>query len=296
MITTSPACSHPRTPLQTLRVLLVLGRMSNLPTVWSNCLAAWLLAGSGRALDFGLVCGGATLLYTGGMFLNDAFDVEFDRQYRPERPIVSGQIAARTVWLISAALLSLGWLAVVPLGRVPAGFGALLIGMIIIYDGIHKWTRLAPVLMAGCRFLLYLLAASAVHRVIGSVVIQRGAVLAVYILGLSYVARGESKPAGTTRWPVPLLFAPVAMALVASKGSTLSAWVMAAVQGGWVLWCLRGADSRFHRYLNVGVSGLLAGIVLVDWLATAGQSMQLSPFFALLLLSALMSQRLAPAT
>ena len=30
-----------------LRTLLVLGRVSNLPTVWSNCFAGWLLAGGG---------------------------------------------------------------------------------------------------------------------------------------------------------------------------------------------------------------------------------------------------------
>ena len=48
-----------------LRVLLVVGRVSNLPTVWSNSLAAWLLGGGGAWGRFGLLCAGATLLYTG---------------------------------------------------------------------------------------------------------------------------------------------------------------------------------------------------------------------------------------
>ena len=30
-----------------IRTLLVLGRVSNLPTVWSNCLAGWLIAQGG---------------------------------------------------------------------------------------------------------------------------------------------------------------------------------------------------------------------------------------------------------
>src|SRR5438552_468570 len=68
-----------------IRTLLVLGRVSNLPTVWSNCLAAWLLAGGGLSRRLGILCAAASLLYTGGMFLNDAFDVEFDRKYRTER-------------------------------------------------------------------------------------------------------------------------------------------------------------------------------------------------------------------
>src|SRR5690242_14805754 len=109
-----------------LRVLLVLGRVSNLPTVWSNCLAAWTLAGSGTPKKFMFLSAGATLLYTGGMFLNDAFDVEFDRQYRPERPIISGQISARSVWVIAAVLLLLGWVAMLPLGKLPLVAGSML--------------------------------------------------------------------------------------------------------------------------------------------------------------------------
>ena len=70
-----------------LRALLVLGRVSNLPTVWSNCLAAWWLAGGGTVERLPFLLLGATLLYTGGMFLNDAFDADFDNQYRKERPI-----------------------------------------------------------------------------------------------------------------------------------------------------------------------------------------------------------------
>src|SRR5205823_9118705 len=67
------------------RTLLILGRVSNLPTVWSNCLAGWLLGGGGSGWMLLVVCLGTTCLFLGGMFLNDAFDVEFDRQYRMER-------------------------------------------------------------------------------------------------------------------------------------------------------------------------------------------------------------------
>ncbi len=89
------ATPHRRPHWQTL---LVLGRVSNLPTVWSNCLAGWLLGGGGHGLDFLILLLGASLLYVGGMFLNDAFDQEFDRVSRRERPIPSGQIDAAEVW------------------------------------------------------------------------------------------------------------------------------------------------------------------------------------------------------
>ena len=69
-----------------LRTLLVLGRVSNLPTVWSNCLAGWWLGGGGNFGKLPLLLFGASALYTGGMFLNDAFDAESDRQRRPSGP------------------------------------------------------------------------------------------------------------------------------------------------------------------------------------------------------------------
>src|SRR6266853_1629535 len=102
-----------------MRTLLVLGRVSNLPTVWSNCLAGWLLGRGGPWDRFALLCLGATLLYTGGMFLNDAVDEEFDRRYRPERPIASGRITGCTVWVLSCIWLVIGWLVFLRLGASP---------------------------------------------------------------------------------------------------------------------------------------------------------------------------------
>src|SRR5436190_19900248 len=93
------------------RALLVLGRVSNLPTIWSNCLAGWALAGGvpltgdfrqmiEAPVRFLALCAGASLLYAGGMYLNDAFDVEFDRQHRRERPIPSGATPLPAVWTL----------------------------------------------------------------------------------------------------------------------------------------------------------------------------------------------------
>src|SRR6266478_3370591 len=92
--------------LRFLRALLVLGRVSNLPTVWSNCLAGWLLAGGENRGSLPFLMAGATCLYIAGMFLNDAFDADFDRQHRKERPIPSGALPARTVWITWFVLLT----------------------------------------------------------------------------------------------------------------------------------------------------------------------------------------------
>ena len=82
-------------PLSFLRTLLVLGRSSNLPTVWSNCLAGWLLSGGGELKTFLWLCAGATCLYTGGMYLNDAIDANFDLQFRRERLGIGKRCFAR---------------------------------------------------------------------------------------------------------------------------------------------------------------------------------------------------------
>jgi len=92
-----------------LQTALRLGRISNLPTVWSNVLVGALLAG-GLLADarLPLLMAALSLFYVGGMFLNDAFDREFDAAHRPERPIPSGQVTAQQVFGIGFGLLAAG--------------------------------------------------------------------------------------------------------------------------------------------------------------------------------------------
>lgn len=277
-----------------MRTLLVLARVSNLPTVWSNCLAAWLLAGGGPWARFALVCLGGTLLYTGGMFLNDALDEGFDRLYRPERPIVSGQIASRSVWILSVLLLIGGCGTFALLGKVPGLYGGALAAVIIFYDVVHKRTIFAPLLMAACRFLLYLTAASVLERATTAQVVRPAAALGVYIVGLSYLARGESTGEARLRWPVALLFIPAILAVFTAPMRFGNVGWIVALQAGWTLWCLGGRRLALIRVIPQGVSGLLAGIALVDLLAAAGCGFP-TPFLCLFVLAILL-QRVARAT
>lgn len=277
-----------------MRVLLVLGRVSNLPTVWSNCLAAWLLGGGGAWERFTLVCIGATLLYTGGMFLNDAVDVDFDRRYRPERPIPSGQISARTVWILSLVWLVGGWAAFLPLGKSAIQFASALLLAIIVYDLVHKRTKLAPLVMAACRFLLYLVSASSISAAASHEVLWRALALTSYIVGLSYLARNESTGGRLLPWTRVLLFVPILVAFVRPIVGPLFITVAAALQGVWMYWCLCARPPRWRTPIPKGVAGLLAGIVLVDWLAAFGHGFP-AVFLGLFVL-ALYLQRVAPAT
>ena len=174
------------------RTLLVLGRTSNVPTVWSNCLAAWWLSGGGPPGRLFWVLAGSTLLYTGGMFLNDAFDAEFDRRHRPERPVPSGSIPLNEVWFYGVCWLILGLFCVVWINSTTAVLSLCLVVTILVYDAIHKLITFAPILMALCRFFLFLMASSAGYSGVTGLALWSAIVLAAYIIGLSYLARRES--------------------------------------------------------------------------------------------------------
>ena len=92
-----------------LKTLLELGRISNLPTVWSNVLAGIVIAEGVIDLKSTLILiASLSLFYIGGMFLNDAFDTEFDIIEKPERPIPSKKISQKMVFIIGFTLLILG--------------------------------------------------------------------------------------------------------------------------------------------------------------------------------------------
>jgi UbiA prenyltransferase family protein len=283
--------------MEMLRTLLVLGRVSNLPTVWSNCLAGWWLGGFGHRERLPVLFGGTTFLYLGGMFLNDAFDVEFDRQYRKERPIPAGAIRLEAVWRWGLIWLAIGGALLLGLGAQTGGFGVALVLCIVVYDACHKRTRVAPVLMGLCRFLLYLVAASTGVDGITGWSIWCGLALAAYVVGLSLLARGESTGSLVGYWPAIPLAAPIGLALVMNAdGYREPAVLLSVILGLWILLCLRQAFGPVEKNMGRAVAGLLAGIVLVDWLAVANMPRQLGFGFIGLLLAALLLQRVVPAT
>ena len=68
------------TPRVKLSTALRLGRVSNLPTVTSNVLAAVALSGAHPSPSTIVgTCIAVSLMYVAGMWLNDAFDRDIDR-------------------------------------------------------------------------------------------------------------------------------------------------------------------------------------------------------------------------
>lgn len=283
--------------MASLRTLLVLGRVSNLPTVWSNCLAGWLLGGGGEWSRFAWLCVGATLVYVGGMFLNDAFDAGFDAQHRRERPVPSGAISRGAVWLWSTALLAVGTGMLVWLGREPAILAVQLLVCVVLYDAFHKSLDWSPVLMASCRFFLLLTAAATGVRGVDGLALWTAAVLGGYIIGLSYLARRESAPGLIRYWPLLFLATPLGLAFIVNDGHFREkALVASAIVALWALRCLRPTFWQSPPDIGKTVSGLLAGICLVDLLAVANQPPQVSVGFLVCFGLALLFQRFVPAT
>jgi 4-hydroxybenzoate polyprenyltransferase len=280
-----------------LRTLLVLGRVSNLPTVWSNCLAGWWLGGAGNVDKLPYLLAGATSLYTGGMFLNDAFDVEFDRRYRTERPIPSRAIELKTVWVWAIGWLALGACCLAWVGATTGVLGLALAGCIVLYDGVHKRVAFGPVLMGLCRFVLYLVAASAAVNGSNPKAISCAFALFAYIVGLSYVARRESAGGPLQYWPIVLVAMPIIVAMIFNHGYRLeSALLLSALFLVWTVKSLRYTLWSDEPNIGRTVSGLLAGIVLVDLLAAANVPREFGVVFVGLFLAALLFQRFVPAT
>ena len=283
-----------------LRALLELGRVSNLPSVVTNVLAAWILTGTGFGLGLvGLVLG-AMCLYLGGTTLNDAVDVQFDREHRPERPIPAGIFSVRQVWAIGIGYLVIGSGLLLGLTKAaPLWIGAL-VASIVIYDIVHKKWKGAVFVMGSCRLFLYLVAASAATggHGLNLLVLIWAAAIFLYIVGLTLIARGESTGGGVPPVSFGFLGAPVvagAISLAFEGGGVVFAICMLAFMG-WVgvcLWRLKGGDpARIGRF----VGGLLAGIPLIDALAIASLVPWLALVFLLALPSSVALQRVVAAT
>jgi 4-hydroxybenzoate polyprenyltransferase len=232
----------PSTPRTRPRAYLLLARVSNLPTIWTNVLAGAAAAewhtGWGAVAQVTLA---ASCFYTGGMFLNDAFDEPFDRRSRPERPIPAGDVSRREAFAVGGGLLAAGEVLLAP-NATALAFGALLAMAIVLYDARHKQVSLAPLVMGLCRALVYLVAAASVGRV-GTPVLVAAAALLVYVAGLTVVAKLAGAGA---RWLVPLLIGGISLvdaavilivtgqvwlALIASVGFALTLFLQRFVPG-----------------------------------------------------------------
>lgn len=288
----------------TWKIALRLGRVSNLPTVWTNVLAGVVLAGGTIGAGAGLLLILAlSLFYVAGMFLNDAFDREIDARERPERPIPSGAVTARAVFLGAFAMMAAGLVLLVVVGYGveggtgwrPAAGGVLLGLAIVLYDWNHKGNALSPVLMGLCRLLVYFTAGAAVTVALPGALVVAALVALSYLIGLTYVAKHESGRTMTVLWPLAFLAIPFVyaapIALEPAVGAGLFLLFLA-----WIVYALTLVLGR-NRRVPRAVGHMLAGICLLDAIFIAGQG---DPGLALLAAVGfpltLVFQRVVPGT
>ncbi len=246
---------------------VALSRISNAPTVVTNVLAGAAISGAaptdGRVA---LLAVAMVLLYTAGMYLNDLCDLRVDRLQRPHRPLPSGAVPLPVAWAITLGLFVAGLSLLWMVAPVAFASGLVLVGLIVAYDLWHKTNPLSPLLMAACRAMVYVVAFVALASRPTLAVAAPALLLALYIVGLTYIAKTESRPALTGYWPFVLLILP------AAYWTTQLHPLVAPLLVGYTAWVVYSASFIYRparRDIGGAVGRLIAGVSLLDSLVIA---------------------------
>ncbi|MBK1880020.1 UbiA family prenyltransferase [Pelagicoccus mobilis] len=263
--------------MTSFRTHLALGRVSNLPTVWSNILCAWIIVGGYNPLQLASLLLGASLLYIGGMYLNDYCDRDFDQEFRPDSPIPSGSISAAKVQTFSIAFLLLGFACLAWTGFaadridwqrfLPTAFAAGTVLAIVLYDSNHKQNPIAPIYMAACRALLYLTVASAFDNGIDLNNLIATGTIFVYVMGITFLARTESTTNAIDYPALAMLIAPILGAFYYNRHGLDPQQIAALAL--FIAWMARSfLRARVDGQLIIGktIGPLIASIPLLDLL------------------------------
>lgn len=320
----SESPTPPTTAQQKLRAWLELARISNLPTVWSNVLVGvsiaplvWIpykavwentpaadAADPWRMLELAWVPAVAvSLFYIAGMMLNDLFDLKIDRQERPDRPLPSGRVNPRAAAVVTALLFVIGWLLIAVFCSIGKDWGlwpkppillvtTLLIAAIVGYNWLHKKFAASIVMMGASRSLVYITAACTVPWSLSNThpVWMLAVVLGLYTIGITVIARGETKDRIDQRKWLAVLMPIAGLAMIAvvrpptliwaaSAGLALCFWLAPTFRYVFakppqtvkaVLTWLSGmclVDAYFLTLLNQPILALIAGgcFLLTAW-------------------------------
>lgn len=254
---------------------LKLGRVSNLPTVLSN-----ILVGIGLTATLSLTNSLSILLlltlvvsliYVGGMYLNDAVDAEFDKQFNPSRPIAAGEVRLKTVLISAVAMLAVAMGILVTFDFLNSHefhssiYGLVLIACVVIYDLIHKKMRFGPWVMGACRFMVYVLAASIVGKVDSHLLFVAFSVYA-YVVGLTYIAKTEHLNQAQNYWPLALFFMPIVYFSYGLATSESRMWEGIGLIPflAWVIYHFRFILPGEQRNVPFAIARFIAGIALLD--------------------------------
>ncbi|WP_222433805.1 UbiA family prenyltransferase [Pistricoccus aurantiacus] len=283
---------------------LKLGRVSNLPTVWTSGLAGWLLTGA--ALDAAPLLhllAALSLFYLGGTYLNDASDAQVDIREHSERPVLQGEMIRRTVALLGAAMLGLGVLLAFLL-NIPAGLcGLALVLAILLYNWLNKQISWGPAIMGACRLLTYFLGALAVGKLSWPIMLGAFGLLC-HVAGLTHAVKLKAYYRAVAVWPLAIMAIPVlVLMMMVALGDADAGLARVLLTGtmlaAYLLWC-GGALARLFRRQPEDVSkaivSLIAAIALYDAILIAATgAIDIALLAAAAFLATLALQRLSRA-
>lgn len=286
-----------------VRALLATLRIANAPSVvsnvWLGYMVGWLAVWNWwdpNAMAWGnaaLACLSGVLLYFSGNLANDWFDRNWDARMRPERALPSG-LFPPSAYLISAVILASAGIILAFFLNPMSGYSALfIVAAITIYTYFHKRAIWAVIPMGLCRAGLYFLGyfatwlsfdqldaagydawSYALDKLETPVILGFG--LFSYIAGLSLSARYEGM-ADAPQGPKVISLAMLILPIPAMSSSYMGYFPLFGIVGmlpfaAWLALCL----TRFKKPVPRYVSALLAGIPLVDFIASAPIALGLS--------------------
>lgn len=237
----------PTTKPKRLQAVLQLFRLPNVFTAASNVLMGFLFTPVEplQITILLLLIGASCCLYLAGMVLNDVFDVEVDREERPERPLPSGRISLGTARFLGMELMlvgvALGWTTSFLLHQWQTGIVATCLAFsVLLYDAWAKQTWLGPLVMGSCRALNVMLGMSAAVASWQQSHVLVAAGFGTYIVGVTWFARTEATQ--SRRVPLAASFAImlaglllVAIFPLASGAPRLQ---IDGLESWWILWGL----------------------------------------------------------
>ncbi|MFD0895139.1 UbiA family prenyltransferase [Luteolibacter ambystomatis] len=295
---------------------LATARIANVPSVISNvwlgiALGAWVCGAQdtrGLLLKGAVLALSGVLLYIGGNFFNDWHDREWDAKHRPERALPSGLFTPLSYQLRAIRFIGLGVIFAFLMGWPCAVAAGAIAVLIVIYTRWHKKAVWPVIPMGLCRALLPVLGflsvvmkdghldtfamarqllahddrAFVMHdahaltlRAVGIIALH-AAGLFCYIVGLSLNARYESVP-NPPALPRQIARILIFMPLVFIGGFWLPRDPIFTLAGAvpFLAWTIPLLVRRHS--VQVTVSGFLAGIPLVEWIAAFPIAMALVP-------------------
>ena len=253
-----------------IQAWLRLMRLGNAPTALSSIAGAWALYG-GESSEVACVGLAIVAAYVGGMLLNDVFDLSFDLEHHPQRPLPQ-ELVPRSQVILAAIFcgilcLGLAW----NLAQTEA---VILLTAIVLYSWCHKssvW--LAALLLGTCRGMAVLVAAAMLGDgasgistpIVLTLTLAHGAAGAAITMAASQEHRQRPGPGGLV--PLTRLLPLGTFILLDPPGTALMDWIAdpgLLAMLGWLVWEFACERKRRSDQPGQAVGAWIAGFSAID--------------------------------